>query len=113
MSTATATATASERDRIFLDVPLSEDALRRLHILAEQEGITPVRVLRAIVESYKRNGKPRLAEELEGIYRGVPLTHAFLRNLNEMAAEYQRSPLTILKGIVEGELEKRVPGPPK
>ncbi len=107
------TATATERDRIFLDVPLSEDALKRLHFLAEQKDITPVRVLRGIVENYRRNGRPELVKELEGVYRGVPLTHAFLQNLNEMAAEYQRSPLTILKGIVEGELEKRVPDLPK
>jgi hypothetical protein len=103
------TANARERDRIFLDVPLSEESLRRLHFIAEEQGVTPVRVLRQIVEGYRRNGKPQLAEELEGVYRGVPLTHAFLRDLNEMAAEYQRPPLAILKGIVEGELERRVP----
>src|SRR5216110_2164490 len=103
------TASARERDRIFLDVPLSEEALTRLHLIAREQGLTPVRVLRQIVETYRRNGKPHLADELVGVYRGIPLTHAFLRDINEMAAEYRLPPLTILKGIVEGELERRVP----
>lgn len=103
--------TAIERDRIFFDVPLSEAALDQLYEIAKQEETQPVHILRKIVVEYQVNGKPPMPEELTGVYRGIPLTHAFLRDVKEMAAQYKKSPIVILKGIVEEELRRRAPAP--
>jgi hypothetical protein len=102
--------TASARDNIFVDVPLSLGSLRALHAIARHEQTTPVLVLRGLVQDYQKNGEPPEVPMHAGarfIRRGVPITHETLQSLNEMAAKYHRPPSEFLQRIVEAELQKR------
>jgi hypothetical protein len=97
------------KDTVFFEVPLSPEALRRLHRVAEKKNTTPLLVLKTIVEHYQRNGgppQPPQRHEDSDVRRGVPVTFSLLRQLNQLEAEsgYSRRSLDLLRAIVEDGL---------